>query len=89
MKARVWVEHEVEVSAADAIAALIDLPEPEQLQPAISGINTCYSFMKRVPATVIAQMNDRQRKIIGEALAVEAARYTVAQSAADSAGVEK
>ena len=77
MRTRVWIEQEieVEVSAGDAIAALMDLDAPERLPMALSGINSCHSWLKRIPNTLIAEMNDKQREIILSALEAQAARY--------------
>ena len=77
MKARVWVETEVEVDVgvSDMIAALCDMPEPEKLGLALSGISTCLGYLKKLPDTLVAEMNDKQREIIVATLEEQAARY--------------
>ena len=77
MKARVWVETEVEVdvSVSDMINALCDMPEPEKLGLAISEISTCLGYLKNLPDDLVAEMNDKQREIIVAALTEQAARY--------------
>lgn len=77
MKVSVWVETQcdADVSVTDFIAAMHELPEEESVQAAISAISTCHSVLKRIPDANIAQMNDKQRKLIGDALLVESQRY--------------
>ena len=77
MKARVWVEQEVEVevSAADVVAALGDISEPERLPMALGGISTCIGYLRRLPDALVAEMNDKQREIIVASLEEQAARY--------------
>lgn len=77
MKARVWVETEVEVDVgvSDMIAAFCDMPEPEKLGLALSGISTCLGYLKKLPDEMVAEMNDNQRGIIVAALEEQAARY--------------
>ena len=77
MRVKVWVEQEVEVdvSADDAIAALMDLGEPARLPMALSGISACHGWLKRIPDALIAEMNDKQRGIIVAAFEEQAARY--------------
>ncbi|NUP87458.1 MAG: hypothetical protein HUU30_17130 [Burkholderiaceae bacterium] len=77
MRAKVWVEHEVEVeiSAGDAISALMDLDEPERLPMALSGLSACHGWMRRIPDSLIAEMNEKQRSIVVSALEDQAARY--------------
>jgi len=77
MKARVWVETEVEVDVgvSDMIAALCDMPEPEKLGMALNGLSTCLGYLKKLPDTLVAEMNDKQRGIIVATLEEQAARY--------------
>ena len=77
MRTIVWIEQEieVEVSAADAVAAICELDAPERMPMALHGISHCASFLKRIPDTLIAEMNDKQRGIIVSALEEQAARY--------------
>lgn len=77
MKAKVWIETEVEVDVgvSDMIAALCDMPEPEKLGMALSGLSTCLGYLKKLPDTLVAEMNDKQREIIVATLEEQAARY--------------
>lgn len=77
MKAKVWIETEVEVDVgvSDMIAALCDMPEPEKLGLALSGISTCLGYMKKLPDALVAEINDKQREIIVAILEEQAARY--------------
>lgn len=77
MRARVWIEQEVEVevSPAAAVEALQSLPEPEQSFLAVSGINACYGYLKRIPDASIAGMTDKQREIIANGLQELAERF--------------
>ena len=66
MKVRVWIEREieVEVTAEDAVDAILNLDEPEHLPMALRGISHCAGFLKHIPDALIAEMNDKQREII-------------------------
>lgn len=77
MKVRAWVEHEIEVdiSASDAVTAIMELEEPDILPAALSGISASAGFLKRVPDVLIARMSDKQREIILAELEEQAARY--------------
>lgn len=77
MKAKVWVETEVEVDVgvSDMIAALCDVPEPEKLGLALSGLSTCLGYLKKLPDALVAEMNDKQRGIIVATLEEQVARY--------------
>lgn len=90
MKTRVWVEHdvEVEISASDAVAAILELPEPLQVPVALNGINASYGFLKRVPDSIIVALNDKQRELIANALKEQAERY-VAINAMPSTNTKK
>ena len=68
-----WVE--IDVSAEDCINALHGLRNPERLNMAISGMSAALGFITRVPADMIAEMTEAQRKIIGDTLTKELARY--------------
>ena len=77
MRAKVWVETEVEVEVgvSDMIAALCDLPEPKKLGQALSGLSTCLGYIKKLPDAMLAELNDKQREIIVSTLEEQAARY--------------
>ena len=77
MKAKVWVETEVEVDVgvSDMIAALCDMPEPEKLVLALSGLSTCLGYLMKLPDALVAEMNDKQREIIVTTLEEQVARY--------------
>ena len=77
MRAKVWVETEVEVEVgvSDMIAALCDLPEPEKLGLALSGLSSCLGYIKKLPDAIVAELNDKQREIIVSTLEAQAARY--------------
>ena len=77
MKAKVWIETEVEVEVgvSDMIAALCDMPEPEKLGLALSGLSTCLGYLKKLPDSLVAEMNDKQREIIVATLEEQEARY--------------
>ncbi len=79
MRTSVWIEQEieVEVSAADAVAAICALDEPDRLPMAINGISNCLGFLKRIPDALIIEMKEAQRKIIVDALEAQAARYRI------------
>lgn len=88
MKAKVWIETEVEVDVgvSDMIAALCDMPEPEKLGLALSGISTCLGYMKKLPDSLVAEMNEKQRGIIVATLEEQAARYKAPNASHEGPG---
>ena len=52
-----------------------DMPEPEKIGLAISGLSTCLGYLKKLPDAMVAEMNDKQREIIVATLEEQAARY--------------
>lgn len=87
MRAKVWMEQyvEVDVSAADAIEALMNMDEPERLPMALGGISACHGWLKRIPDTLITEMNEKQRGIIVAAFEEQAARYKTPNVAVEGA----
>lgn len=77
MRTKVWVETEaeVEISASEMIAALHDLPNPEKTGLALSGMSTCLTYIKKMPDSIVSELNDKQREIIVATLEEQAARY--------------
>lgn len=77
MRTKVWVETEVEVevSASEMIAALSDLPTPEKMGLALSGMSTCLTYIKKMPDAMLSELNEKQREIIVATLEEQAARY--------------
>ena len=89
MRTKVWIEQEieVEVTAADAIAALSELPEPDRLPLALSAVSQCIGFLGRIPDEMIASMSIEQRAVITRFLDEQLARYrsnTVSKAPATS-----
>jgi len=77
MRTKVWVETEVEVevSASEMIAALSDLPTPEKMGLALSGMSTCLTYIKKMPDAMLSELNEKQREIIVATLEEQVARY--------------
>lgn len=82
MRRRVWIEQEVEVeiTAEDAVVAILELDQPERLPMALRGISYCVRFLKHIPDVLIASMKDNQREIILAALEEQAERYRNAKN---------
>lgn len=91
MRAKVWMEQyvEVDVSAADAIEALMNMDEPERLPMALGGISACHGWLKRIPDTLITEMNEKQRGIIVAAFEEQAARYKTPNAGVTGAELAK
>lgn len=83
MRVRVLVEKEVdaEVSLDDVMAEIAGLPEPESNVELLRLLNLCVSAVKRVPAHLIEEMTDAQRKVVVDALRVEIERFEAADVA--------
>ncbi len=77
MKVKVWIETEaeVDVSLGDMLAELNSLPDSERQSSILSAVNTAYGILKRVAAARIAEIDDKQRGLIGNALREQADRY--------------
>lgn len=77
MKVKVWIETEAEadVSLGDLLAELSALPDSERQPSILSAINSAHGILKRVSVDRIAEMEDKQRGIIGNALRKQADRY--------------
>ena len=77
MKVKVWIETEAEadVSLGDMLAELGALPDSERQTSILSAINTAYGILKRVHVDRIAEMDEKQRTIIGNALREQAHLY--------------
>ena len=80
MKIKVWIETEVEadVSLGDMLAELSALPDSERQPSILSAINSAHGILKRVAVEHIAEMDDKQRGIISNALREQADRYLTA-----------
>lgn len=79
MKVKVWVEAEAEanVSLDDVMAEMIALPYSERQTSILNAVNTAHGILKRVSDERIAEMDDKQRGIIGNALREQSERYVV------------
>ena len=77
MKIRQWVTVEqevtVEVSIEDIAAAIAT--SRDALPSVLRGINNCYSFMKAVPDSMIARMNEHQLDIVRVEFQKQVDRY--------------
>lgn len=78
MKVKVWVETEAtaDVSLGDMLAVLEELPDSERLPSMLSAVNTAHGILKRSPDTSVAEMKPEHRRIIHDALAEQARRYS-------------
>lgn len=76
MKVRAFVEYvDVDVSLGDVLSALDDLPDSDRMPSILSAINTAHGILQRVASDHIAELDVKQREIIGSALLEEARRY--------------
>jgi hypothetical protein len=80
MKIPTWItpeplEVDVEVSIEDIRNALED--SPETATEAFRMLNRCSVVIKSISDEIIEDMNDAQRKVVNEFLAIQAARYSV------------
>lgn len=89
MRVKTWVqieqEVEVDVSIADVMSAIGALCSDDILPMVLGGINQVYSFLRHIGDERIAAMTPAQRKIIGDALREQAARYSDAERRAELA----
>ena len=77
MKVKVWVEAHADanVSLDDVIGELSELPSSERQSSILRAINAAHAIFQRVPVGSIAEMDEKQRCIIGNALREQADRY--------------
>jgi hypothetical protein len=81
VKVPVWVdlgsrEIEVEISGEDAVAAILEPSEgwtPKQLLLRIC--NNVGGFLRKVPDSLIAELNEAQRKVIAEFFEAQGRRF--------------
>lgn len=85
MKVRTWVEMsqevDVEVSIADVMSAIEELGPADRPQMLIDCVNRVYALLKNTPDSLIAQLNDEQRRIIREGFHAQVERFTTTPSA--------
>ena len=70
------VEVEIEISGEEAVNAILGDQEgwtPRQLL--MRAVNNLASFFKKLPDTVIAELNDAQRKLIADFFEEQARRF--------------
>lgn len=75
-----WVEFngreiEIHVSLEDITNAIEECPEGDRVRDTLLFINRTAGALKGVPTDVIKEMNPAQRKVVGDFLNEEAARY--------------
>lgn len=77
MKIQVYLggKVEVDVSPAQILEAIINLPKPERTDILLSGINCFANFMIEITDEQIASLTENQRKTIGDYLAQQSKRY--------------
>lgn len=79
MRVKTWVETEqeveVEVSIADMMNAITELEDGDQLPMVLGCISRCVSALRHITDERIAGMNDKQRRVVSDALATEARRF--------------
>ncbi len=78
MKILTWItpeplEIEVEVSIDDIRQALEH--SPETVSEAFRMLNQCVAVMRSISDEIIGEMNDAQRKVVREFLALQSERY--------------
>lgn len=67
-----WVDVEVEVSLEDIVCAISE--DPNKVETCRDGIVNCHRFLKSVPDTIIAQLTQKQRETIYNALSEQVKR---------------
>jgi hypothetical protein len=71
-----YVEVEVDISLEDIVCAISE--ETDKLPMVMRGISNSHQFLKAIPDSIIAGMNDKQKAIIYTALLEQVQRYVVA-----------
>ena len=89
MKISTWitpepVEVDVEVSIEDIHEALED--SPETVSEAFKMLNRCCAVMRSISDEIIGDMNDAQRKVVREFLALQSERYSQHNDPVDLTG---
>lgn len=70
------METEVEVNvSAEEIAEAITQQDHERIGVVLQGINGCAQWLKAIPDEMIAGMNESHRKIVGDFLREQSARF--------------
>lgn len=67
------VDVEVHISLEDIVCAIAE--DPRALSTVLSGINNSHTFFKAIPDEIIAQMNDKQKRTIHNAMLLQVNRY--------------
>jgi len=89
MKILTWItpepiEVEVEINSDDIRQSLED--SPETVNEAFRMLNRCCAVMRSVSDEIIGDMNDAQRKVVREFLALQSERYSQQNARADGRG---
>lgn len=72
------VDVEVHISLEDIAYAIAE--DPRAMTSVLAGINNAHTFLKAIPDEIIAQMNDKQKRTIHNAMLLQINRYAVSES---------
>lgn len=68
------VDVEVHISLEDIAAAIAE--DPHALSTVLYGINNAHTFLKAIPDEIIAQMSEKQKQTIHNAMLLQINRYS-------------
>lgn len=78
MRVKTWVniDQEIEISISlDEITSELVAQDDKGVHASMVGLNNCATFMKAIPDTVIAEMNEAQRTTIAKFMAEQSRRF--------------
>ena len=81
----VETEVEVNVTAEDIANAIADCDEFDRVNIVLYGINNIGAYMKAIPDSVVAEMNDAQKQVVAKFLNDQARRFMPNDQAEPSA----